>query len=51
MSSAIVQEGRFADDHELRFQGAKLSNMDSAEQLRNRIFMLGNVHIWVMPSC
>ena len=42
MSSAIVQEGRFSDAHESRFQGAKRSNMDSAEvgllMLRNRIF-------------
>ena len=41
MGSAILQEGRFADAQETRFQAAKRSNMSSANLLQDRFAAAG----------
>ena len=57
MGSAIPQGGAFVDAQESRIQVAKYSDMGIADMkghrfadARNRVFRLGNVDIWVVPS-
>ena len=54
MGRAVLQRVWFGDAQESRIQAAKRSEMAVPtwkDLLRNRVFRLGKVHIWLVPPC